>query len=134
MREFFCEKQRKREEERTRKNKEEGQRRKEGGREGDRGGGRGRKRKKEREREEARRSERERAQAREKERQTSQHDNLLWWASASRLLNIVVSFAKEPYKRDDILQNRLMNLWSLLIVATAYEMKQDQHDTKQNMM
>ena len=31
-----------------------------------------------------------------------------------------VSFAKEPYKRDDILQKRLRKLRSLLIVATAY--------------
>jgi len=32
-----------------------------------------------------------------------------------------VSFAKEPYKRDDILQKRQMILRSLLIVATPYE-------------
>jgi len=31
-----------------------------------------------------------------------------------------VSFAKEPYKRDDILQKRTINLRSLLIVATPY--------------
>ena len=38
-------------------------------------------------------------------------------ATMSRLLKIV-SFAKEPYKRDDILQKRLIILRSLLIVAT----------------
>ena len=36
-------------------------------------------------------------------------------------LNLQVSFAKEPYKRDDILQKRPIILRSLLIVATAYE-------------
>ena len=33
-----------------------------------------------------------------------------------------VSFAKEPYKRDDILQKRPMILRSLLIVATPYHL------------
>jgi len=41
-------------------------------------------------------------------------------ATISRLLNIVVSFAKEPYKRDDVLQKRLTILRSVLIVATPY--------------
>jgi len=36
----------------------------------------------------------------------------------SRLLKIIVSFAKEPYKRDDVLQKRPIILRSLLIVAT----------------
>jgi len=31
---------------------------------------------------------------------------MVWVASFSSLLNIQVSFAKEPYKRDDILQKR----------------------------
>jgi len=35
-------------------------------------------------------------------------------------LKIQVSFAKEPYKRDDILQKRPMILRSLLIVANPY--------------
>ena len=36
-------------------------------------------------------------------------------------LKLQVSFAKEPYKRDDILQKRPIILRSLLIVATPYE-------------
>jgi len=36
-------------------------------------------------------------------------------------LKLQVSFAKEPYKRDDILQKRLMILRSLLIVATPQQ-------------
>jgi len=35
------------------------------------------------------------------------------------LLKIIVSFAKEPYKRDDILQKRPIILWSLLIVGQS---------------
>ena len=41
-------------------------------------------------------------------------------ATISRLLKIYVSFAKEPYKRDYILQKRPIRLGSLLIVATPY--------------
>jgi len=44
-------------------------------------------------------------------------------ATINRLLIIIlyiVSFAKEPYKRDDILQRRPMISRSLLIVATPY--------------
>ena len=41
----------------------------------------------------------------------------------SRLLKLQVSFAKEPYKRDDVLHKRPMILRSLLIVATPYRMK-----------
>jgi len=36
-------------------------------------------------------------------------------------LKIYVSFAKEPYKRDYILQKRLLFSRSLLIIATSYE-------------
>ena len=39
-------------------------------------------------------------------------------ATISRLLKLKVSFAKEPYERDDILQKRPTILRSLLIVAT----------------
>jgi len=39
-------------------------------------------------------------------------------ATISRLLKIIGSFAKEPYKTDDILQKRPIILRSLLIVAT----------------
>jgi len=39
-------------------------------------------------------------------------------ATISRLLKIMISFAKEPYKRDYILQKRPIILRSLLIVAT----------------
>ena len=43
-----------------------------------------------------------------------------WVATISRLLKIIDSFAKKPYKRDDILQKRPEILRSLLIVATPY--------------
>jgi len=39
-------------------------------------------------------------------------------ATISRLLIMIGLFAKEPYKRDDILQKRLIILRGLLIVAT----------------
>jgi len=35
-------------------------------------------------------------------------------------LKTEVSFAKEPYKRDDILRRRPIFLWSLLIIAIPY--------------
>ena len=44
-------------------------------------------------------------------------------ATISRLLKIQVSFAKEPYKRDDILQKRPIIFRSLLIAATPYVCK-----------
>ena len=43
------------------------------------------------------------------------------WLPLVGSLKLQVSFAKEPYKRDDILQKRPIILWSLLIVATPYE-------------
>ena len=45
-----------------------------------------------------------------------------WLRSVGSLklyVNLYVSFAKEPYKRDDILQKRPIILRSLLIVATS---------------
>ena len=42
------------------------------------------------------------------------------WLRLVGSLKRQVSFAKEPYKRDHILQKRLIVLRSLLIVATAY--------------
>ena len=42
------------------------------------------------------------------------------WLRLVGSLNLQVSFAKEPYKRDDILQKRPVILRSLLIVATPY--------------
>jgi len=44
------------------------------------------------------------------------------WLRLVGSLKLKVSFAKEPYERDDILQNRLEILRSLLIVATPYHM------------
>jgi len=41
----------------------------------------------------------------------------LWLVGSTKL---EVSFAKEPYKRDDILQKRLIILSILLTVATPY--------------
>jgi len=40
------------------------------------------------------------------------------WLRLVGSLKLQVSFAKEPYKRGDILQKRLVILRSLLIVAT----------------
>jgi len=40
------------------------------------------------------------------------------WLRLVGSLKLLVSFAKEPYKRDDILQKRPIILRSLLIVAT----------------
>jgi len=42
------------------------------------------------------------------------------WLRLAGSLILQVSFAKEPYKRDDILQKRPIILRSLLIVATPY--------------
>jgi len=42
------------------------------------------------------------------------------WLRFVGSLNLQVSFAKEPYKRDDILQKKPIILRSLLIAATAY--------------
>jgi len=42
----------------------------------------------------------------------------LWLVGSIKLY---VSFAKEPYKRDDILQKRPVILRSLLIVANPYQ-------------
>jgi len=44
------------------------------------------------------------------------------WLRLVGSLKLQVSFAKEPYKRDKILQKRPMILRSLLIVATPYEL------------
>jgi len=43
------------------------------------------------------------------------------WLQLVGSLKLCVSFAKEPYKGDDILQTRRMILKSLRIVATLYE-------------
>jgi len=46
--------------------------------------------------------------------------NMGWlWLVGS--LKLQVSFAKEPYERDDMLQKRPIILRSLLIVATPYQ-------------
>jgi len=42
------------------------------------------------------------------------------WLRLVDSLKLQVSFAKEPYKRDSILQKRPIILRSLLIVATPY--------------
>ena len=42
------------------------------------------------------------------------------WLRSVDALKLQFSFAKEPHKRDDILQKRLIILRSLLIVATLY--------------
>jgi len=44
------------------------------------------------------------------------------WLRLVGSLKLQVSFAKEPYKRDDILQKRPIILRSLLILATSYEL------------
>jgi len=42
------------------------------------------------------------------------------WLRLAGSLKLQVSFAKEPYKKDDILQNGPVILRSLLIEATPY--------------
>jgi len=42
------------------------------------------------------------------------------WLRLVGALKVQVSFAKEPYKRDDILQKRPIILRRILIVATPY--------------
>ena len=46
------------------------------------------------------------------------HD--MGWLRSVRSFKLYVSFAKEPYKRDDILQKRPIIPRSLLVVATPY--------------
>jgi len=40
------------------------------------------------------------------------------WLQSGGFLKLQISFAKEPYKRDDILQKRPVNLRRLFIVTT----------------
>jgi len=47
------------------------------------------------------------------------------WLQAGGSLKLQVSFAKEPYERDDILQKRPIILRRLLIVATPYLLASD---------
>jgi len=47
-------------------------------------------------------------------------ESAMGWLRVVGSLEIQISFAKEPYERDDILQKRRMILRSLLIVATQY--------------
>jgi len=51
---------------------------------------------------------------------TTRKSRVMGWLRLVGSLKLLVSFAKEPYKRDDNLQNRPMILRSLLIVATPY--------------
>jgi len=43
------------------------------------------------------------------------------WLRLVGSFNFYVFFAKEPYKRDDVLQKRPVILRSLLIIATPYQ-------------
>jgi len=45
------------------------------------------------------------------------------WLGLIGSLKLYVSFAKEPYKRDDILEKRPIILRSLLIVATPQQVR-----------
>ena len=49
-------------------------------------------------------------------------DELMWWLMLVGSIKLQVSFAKEPHKRDAILQKRPVILSILLIVATPYEL------------
>ena len=51
---------------------------------------------------------------------STSHVPYVEWLRLVGSLKLQVSFAKEPYKRDYILQKRPINLRSLLIVATPY--------------
>jgi len=50
-------------------------------------------------------------------------ENAMGWLRFVGALKLQVSFAKEPYKRDDIQQKRPIILRSLLLVATPYTPK-----------
>ena len=52
--------------------------------------------------------------------QTASSRGGMRWLRLVGSSKLVVTFAKEPYKRDDILQKRLIIVRSLLIVATPY--------------
>jgi len=52
------------------------------------------------------------------------------WLHVVGCLKIYVSFAKEPYERDNILQKRPIILRSLLIVATPYKALSENTTTK----
>ena len=47
--------------------------------------------------------------------------SIMGWLRFVGSFKLHVSFAKEPYKRDDILQKKLIILRRLLIVATPYD-------------
>ena len=50
----------------------------------------------------------------------------LRWLRLVGSFKLYVAFAKEPYKRDDILQRRPIILRSLLTVATPYDFSKSQ--------
>ena len=52
-------------------------------------------------------------------------ESAMGWLRVVGSLKLQVSFAKEPYKREDILQKRPIILRSLLIVATPYYVTSD---------
>ena len=58
------------------------------------------------------------------------------WLRLVGFLKIYVSFTKEPYKRDYILQKRPVILRSLIVIATPYDTKSSKYihtqNTKQN--
>jgi len=58
------------------------------------------------------------------ERHRRRVPHTMGWLRWVGSLKVKVFFAKEPYKRDDILQKRPIILRSLLIVATPYRMEQ----------
>jgi len=51
-------------------------------------------------------------------KETPMHRLTMGWLRLVGSLKLLVSFAKEPYKRDNILQKRPMILRSILIAAT----------------
>jgi len=53
-------------------------------------------------------------------RHSREFSGAMGWLWLVGLINLYVSFAKEPYKRDNILQQRPVNLSILLTVATPY--------------
>jgi len=77
-----------------------------------------RKRRRGRERESERRRERDRKRERERERERAISCSVMGLLRLVGSLKLKVSFEKEPYKRDDILQKRPIILRSLLIVAS----------------
>ena len=51
--------------------------------------------------------------------------NYIWWLQVVGSIKLYVSFAKETYKRDDILQKRLIIVMSTIIILCKAQLEED---------